>query len=73
MKTPTPSTVLKELTEEAHKSFEVFAQFQAAFETASLLLATDEDLARYPRKPWAQIKKSLGLSARTNPSNHSPK
>lgn len=25
------------------------------------LLASDEDLARYPRKPWPQIKKVLGL------------
>lgn len=31
-----------------------------AFETASLLLAGDE-LAKYPKKEWAQIKKSLGM------------
>lgn len=34
---------------------------KAAFEAASLKLATDEDLAKYPRKNWAQIKRSLGL------------
>ena len=27
----------------------------------SLQLATDEDLQKYPRKNWAQIKKSLGM------------
>lgn len=27
----------------------------------SLARATDEDLAKYPRAPWAQIKKSLSL------------
>jgi hypothetical protein len=32
-----------------------------AFEAASLQEATDEDLAKYPRKDWKQIKKSLGL------------
>lgn len=32
-----------------------------AFEAASLLLATSEDLAGYPRKKWDEIKKSLGL------------
>lgn len=32
-----------------------------AFEHASLLLATEEDLARYPRKNWDQIKKVLGI------------
>ncbi|MDE2022434.1 MAG: hypothetical protein KGI71_06000 [Patescibacteria group bacterium] len=32
-----------------------------AFEAASLLLATEEDLAKYPRKNWKQIKKSLGI------------
>ncbi len=34
---------------------------QEAFETASLMLATKEDLAAYPRKDWMQIKKSLGM------------
>lgn len=28
---------------------------------ASLRIATDEDLAKYPRKNWDQIKKSLGF------------
>lgn len=28
---------------------------------ASLRLTTEEDLAKYPRKNWAQIKRSLGL------------
>lgn len=32
-----------------------------AFEHASLLIATDEELERYPKKPWAQIKRSLGI------------
>lgn len=34
---------------------------KSVFEAASLLLATVEDLAKYPRKQWDQIKKSLGL------------
>lgn len=34
---------------------------KAAFETASLLLATEEDLAKYPKAPWDQRKKALGL------------
>lgn len=32
-----------------------------AFEAASLMEATEEDLAKYPRKDWAQIKKTLGI------------
>lgn len=28
----------------------------------SLRLATQEDLAKYPRKNWAQIKRSLGMT-----------
>ena len=32
-----------------------------AFETASLLLATEKDLGKYPRKDWGQIKRTLGL------------
>lgn len=34
---------------------------KAAFETASLVLATEEDLAKYPRKDWAQEHRRLGL------------
>lgn len=34
---------------------------KAAFETASLMLVTPEDLSNYSRKDWAQIKKSLGM------------
>lgn len=30
-------------------------------ESASLRLATEEDLAKYPRKNWSQIKHFLGL------------
>ena len=33
-----------------------------AFEGASLREATEVDLAEYPRKPWKQIKRSLGLA-----------
>lgn len=36
-----------------------------AFMRASLRLATAEDLAKYPRKGWAQIKLSLGFSHET--------
>lgn len=32
-----------------------------AIQRASLRLATSEDLARYPRRNWAQLKKSLGM------------
>jgi hypothetical protein len=32
-----------------------------AFESASIMLATEEDLAKYPRKDWSQIMKSLGI------------
>ena len=34
---------------------------QMAFETASIKLASEADLAEYPRKNWKQIKKSLGI------------
>lgn len=34
---------------------------KAAFQIASLALASEEDLQKYPRKPWDQIKKSLNL------------
>lgn len=33
-----------------------------AFEAASLMLATEADLAKYPRKDWSQIKKTLGIT-----------
>lgn len=33
-----------------------------AFEAASLMIATEADLAKYPRKDWAQIKKTLGIT-----------
>lgn len=32
-----------------------------AFERESLKIASDADLAEFPRKPWAQMKVSLGL------------
>lgn len=34
---------------------------KALFETASLSYATEANLSKYPRKDWAQIRKSLGL------------
>ena len=37
-----------------------------AFETDSLMRATDEDLAKYPRKDWEQIKRTLGITRRKN-------
>ena len=33
-----------------------------AFEAASLKEATDVNLMEYPRKPWARIKRSLGIA-----------
>lgn len=44
-----------------HEQVKKDRAIKAAFEAASLSLATPEDLARYPRKDWAQIRKSLGL------------
>ncbi len=44
-----------------HEMVKTDRAVKMAFEAASLMLATDEDLARYPRKDWNQIKKSLGL------------
>ena len=44
-----------------HKMVDSDRAVKMAFEAASLMLATDEDLARYPRKDWDQIKKSLGI------------
>lgn len=32
-----------------------------AFEAGSLLIATEAQLAEYPRKDWVQIKRTLGL------------
>lgn len=32
-----------------------------AFESASLMLATEEDLEKYPRKNWSQEMKRLGI------------
>lgn len=32
-----------------------------AIQTASLKLATADDLGKYPRKDWQQIKRSLGI------------
>jgi hypothetical protein len=32
-----------------------------AFESASLMLATEADLAKYPRKNWTQEMKRLGI------------
>lgn len=38
---------------------------KAAFEEYSLrVLATDEDLAEYPKKDWGQIKRALGITRR---------
>lgn len=34
---------------------------RAAIMRSSLRLATPEDLAKYPRKDWAQVRKSLGM------------
>lgn len=36
----------------------------------SLKLATAEDLAKYPRKDWAQLRRSVGLSP--TPPNRDP-
>ena len=44
-----------------HEMVKTDRAVKMAFEAASLLLATEEDLARYPRKDWDQIKKSLGI------------
>jgi hypothetical protein len=44
-----------------HKMKDGDRAVKAAIETASLMLATDEDLAQYPRKNWQQIRRSLGL------------
>ncbi len=44
-----------------HEMVKADRAVKMAFEAASLLLATEEDLARYPRKDWDQIKKSLGI------------
>jgi hypothetical protein len=51
--------------EHHHRMVESEPAVKAAFEAASLLLATEEDLACYPRKPWGRIKKALGLQADT--------
>lgn len=44
-----------------HKLVESQPAVKAAFETASLLLATDEDFAKYPRRDWKQVRRALGL------------
>lgn len=44
-----------------HAMVKIQRAVRMAFEAISLLLATAEDLAKYPRKPWNQIKRSLGL------------
>ena len=35
-----------------------------AFETASLMIANEEDLAKYPKKDWDQLKIMLGIKKR---------
>lgn len=38
-------------------------EVKKAFAIASLTLASDEDLAKYPKMNWTQIKKTLGLGS----------
>lgn len=47
-----------------HKHHEMVKSDRAirmAFETASLKLASNEELAAYPRKKWDEIKRTLGI------------
>lgn len=44
-----------------HDGVKQDAAVRYAFESASLMLATPEDLSKYSRKDWAQEEKRLGL------------
>ena len=44
-----------------HKLVESQRAVKMAFETASLLLAGEADLLKYPRRDWGQVRKALGL------------
>jgi hypothetical protein len=44
-----------------HRMVDSDAAIRASFQTASLALATDEDLAKYPRANWPQLKRALGM------------
>ena len=47
--------------EKHHKEKDGDRYIKRIIERESLLRSTPEDLAKYPRKNWQQIKKSLGL------------
>ena len=47
-----------------HEEVKKDRAIKQAFETASLLIATDEDLAKYPKKDWDQLKIMLGIKKR---------
>lgn len=49
-----------------HEEVKKDRAIKQAFETASLLIATDEDLAKYPKKDWEQIKRMLGLKRKNH-------
>lgn len=44
-----------------HKMVESDPAVKMAFEAAAMKLATEEDLAKYPRRDWQQFRKHLGL------------
>ena len=52
-----------------HKHHEMVKEQKAvkmSFEVASLLLADENSLKAYPKKDWAQIKRSLGIKHGNN-------
>lgn len=44
-----------------HDRVNVEIEIKEQFERISLLQATDEDLAKYPKKDWSQIKRYLKI------------
>lgn len=45
-----------------HEEVKKDLAIKAAFEEASLSIATIADLAKYPKKAWSQIIKALGIT-----------